>query len=230
MKLSVIIPVWNEEKTIAEVIKKVREVDIPKEIIVIDDGSTDKTPKIIEKEKNKRGDEVKVYYSPVNFGKGAGVRIGYKFAKGDIAIIQDADLELDPNEYHRLIEPILARETKVVYGSRFLTKNRNIKLVTRLGNKLITMLFNLLFNSKLTDVSTGYKVMRTDVAKSLGLKTVGFDIDPEISVKLRKKGIKILEVPVRYNPREMKGAGKKVNYLKDGVKNVLFLLKNRVVS
>jgi len=115
MKLSVIIPVYNEESTVSEVIKKVRDVDIDKEIIVIDDGSTDRTAQEIEKAKKKKGDKLRVFYNPVNFGKGAGIRIGYKFAQGDIVIIQDADLELNPDEYHQLLKPILDDKTKVVY-------------------------------------------------------------------------------------------------------------------
>lgn len=226
LKLSVIIPVYNEESTVGEVIQKVRSVDIPKEIIVVDDGSTDKTAQAIEKEKKKKGDKIRAYYSPVNFGKGAGIRIGYKFAMGDIIIIQDADLELNPNEYSQLIKPILEGKSKVVYGSRFKRSNKNIRLITRIGNKFVTSLFNLLYGAKLTDIATGYKVLKREVVKSLNLRAVGFDIEPEMTAKIYKKGIKIIEVPVKYNPRV--GEGKKINYFRDTVKYILTIFKYRI--
>ncbi|MBM3935007.1 MAG: glycosyltransferase family 2 protein [SAR202 cluster bacterium] len=228
LKLSVIIPVYNEETTISEVIDKVKRVDlgdIDKEIIVADDGSTDQTSTIVKK-KFETLEVTKVYTSLINLGKGAAVRFGLDYATGDLIIIQDADLELDPNEYTRLLKPILDGETDVVYGSRFLgKKNRNIPFISRQANRFLTTLGNVLFGGKLTDMETAYKVFRRDVIKSVRLRTVGFDIEAEITAKLLKKGYKIKEVPISYNPRTAE-QGKKISWI-DGVETIYTLLKCR---
>ena len=225
MKLSVIIPVYNEESTIAEVIRRVSNVTIEgvdKEIIVADDGSTDSTSSIIA---NTRRDEsiIKVHTSLINLGKGAAVRYGLEYATGDVIIIQDADLELNPEEYAKLLEPILKETADVVYGSRFMQKNPNIPIITRLANRFLTLLGNVIFSGGLTDMETAYKVFRRSVAKQIKLRSVGFEFDAEITAKILLAGNKIHEVPITYNPRS-KIEGKKLSW-KDGVKTIYILLK-----
>ena len=221
--LSVIIPVYNEKTTITEVIEKVWAVDLPveKEIIVVDDGSTDGTVEILQSSSVKLKH---TYLTPINIGKGAAVRIGLTLAKGEIILIQDADLELDPNEYRQLIEPILEGRTSVVYGSRFLGENR-VAPLRRLANYILTFLTNLLFRTKLTDMETAYKVFTSEVAKSLSLEANRFEIEPEITAQIARQGYKIAEVPISYNPRT-KSEGKKIKWV-DGIKALMTLFKNR---
>ena len=224
MKLSVVIPVYNEASTIEEVLNKVAAVQlngIEKEIIVADDGSTDGSLELVQRSQWSQADLVKVYAAPVNFGKGAAVRAGFSFATGDIVLIQDADLELNPQEYNRLLAPILAGECKVVYGSRFKATNSNISKRTIVANKFLTSLTNLLFGGHLTDMETAYKVFKADVLKSIKLKRVGFDFEPEITAKLLKAGYKIKEVPISYNPRTTV-EGKKIGW-KDGIEAIYTL-------
>ena len=225
MKLSVIIPVYNEESTIAEVIRRVANVvieGVDKEIIVADDGSTDQTSSIIA---NTQRDEsiIKVHTSLINLGKGAAVRFGLEYATGDVIIIQDADLELNPEEYIKLLEPILNGESDVVYGSRFMKRNRNIPTITRFANRFLTLLGNMMFSGGLTDMETAYKVFRSSVANQISLRSVGFEFDAEITAKILLAGNKIREVPITYNPRS-KIEGKKLSW-KDGVKTIYILLK-----
>ena len=225
MKLSVIIPVYNEESTIAEVIRRVSNVvieGVDKEIIVADDGSTDQTSSIIA---NTQRDEsiIKVHTSLINLGKGAAVRFGLEYATGDVIIIQDADLELNPEEYIKLLEPILNGESDVVYGSRFMKRNRNIPTITRFANRFLTLLGNMMFSGGLTDMETAYKVFKSSVAKQISLRSVGFEFDAEITAKILLAGNKIREVPITYNPRS-KIEGKKLSW-KDGVKTIYILFK-----
>ena len=225
MKLSVIIPVYNEESTIAEVIRRVSNVvieGVDKEIIVADDGSTDQTSSIIA---NTQRDEsiIKVHTSLINLGKGAAVRFGLEYATGDVIIIQDADLELNPEEYIKLLEPILNGESDVVYGSRFMKRNPNIPTITRFANRFLTLLGNMMFSGGLTDMETAYKVFRSSVAKQISLRSVGFEFDAEITAKILLAGNKIREVPITYNPRS-KIEGKKLSW-KDGVKTIYILFK-----
>jgi glycosyltransferase involved in cell wall biosynthesis len=227
-KLSIIIPVYNEFSTIKEVIDRVSEIDldlIEKEIIVSDDGSTDGSAEIIKRQWLAHNDVIKVHTSPINLGKGAAIRLGFKYATGDIIIIQDADLELDPREYVNLLQPILNRQVDVVYGSRFKSKNKGISLKTRLANRLLTGLTNLLYRGHLTDMETAYKVFRAEAIKNLHLRCVGFDIEPEITAKLLRAGHSIYEVPVTYNPRTIE-EGKKISW-RDGIEAVYTLLKCR---
>ena len=228
MKLSVIIPVYNEEATIGEVIDRVQAVDlgdIEKEIIVSDDGSTDQSGQIITgKERDSRA--IKVHTSQINFGKGSAIRFGLEYATGDVVIIQDADLELDPNEYNDLLQPILDGYADVVYGSRFKHRVRNVPLRTRLANRFLTLLTNFLYRSHLTDMETAYKVFRRDVLAGLSLRSVGFDFEPEITAKLLRAGRKIHEVPISYNPRTQQ-EGKKISWI-DGIEAIYTLLKYRV--
>lgn len=226
LRLSIIIPVHNEASTIEAVLKKVTAVelaDIEKEIIIIDDGSTDDSLLRVERMRLAVTDVVKVYASPVNFGKGAAVRCGFRFATGDIILIQDADLELDPQEYSYLLAPILAGEAQIVYGSRFLNGNNGrIPHKTRLANRFLTLLTNVLFNGRLTDMETAYKVFRVELLENLQLKRVGFDFEPEITAKFLRQKRSIVEVPVSYNPRSSY-EGKRIGW-KDGVEAIWTLL------
>ncbi len=229
-RLSVVIPVYNEETTIGAVLTKVKDVKLnglTKEIVVVDDGSTDKTQQILKRHRNLGKGIVKSHVSIINLGKGAAVRFGLKYATGDIIIIQDADLELDPNEYMQLLEPIMDGKTKVVYGSRFLKSNPTISTKTRFANWLLTSLTNMLFGSSLTDMETAYKVFTKDVIQKVAptLRCVEFDFEPEITATLLRKGYSILEVPISYQPRT-RDAGKKISW-KDGIEAMYTLLKCR---
>ena len=231
MRLSVIIPVYNEEQTIDEVIARVSAVELPgveKEFVIANDGSTDATRGIIDRRRWPSGVPVHVYHSPINLGKGAAVRIGLAFATGDVLLVQDADLELDPTEFGRLLEPIAADKADVVYGSRFLGENRRIPGRTRAANRFLTALTNILFGSKLTDMETAYKVMKREALEGIRLRTVGFDIEPELTAKLLLAGRRIVEVPISYSPRTTE-QGKKMRWV-DGVDAVYTLLKCRFTS
>ena len=228
MRLSVIIPVYNEEQTIDEVIVRVSGVELPgveKEFVIANDGSTDGTQRIIDAHAWPAGAAVHVYHSPINLGKGAAVRIGLAFATGDVLLVQDADLELDPKEYGRLLEPLAHDRADVVYGSRFLGENRRIPGRTRMANRFLTALTNLLFGSHLTDMETAYKVMRREALAGIRLRTVGFDIEPELTARLLLAGRRIVEVPISYKPRT-KDEGKKMRWI-DGVDAIYTLLKCR---
>ena len=224
--LSVIIPVYNEGSTIAEVIEKVSNVTlaIEKEIIVVDDGSTDGTIDALELKRDK---VTHVYLTPVNIGKGAAVRIGLTMATGDIILIQDADLELDPNEFCDLIRPILDETTSVVYGSRFLKSNK-VPRIRWLANYFLTGTTNLLYGTKLTDMETAYKVFTSEAAGKLKLESNRFEIEPEITAQFALLGYKIIEVPITYRPRTSL-EGKKIKW-KDGVKAFWVLLKYRFLK
>jgi glycosyltransferase involved in cell wall biosynthesis len=168
---------------------------------------------------------VHIYHSPINLGKGAAVRIGLARATGDILLVQDADLELNPSEYSRLLEPIVAGRADVVYGSRFLRASAGVPRRTRLANRFLTMLTNILFGSRLSDMETAYKVMRREALDGIRLRAVGFDIEPEVTARLLLAGRTIVEVPVAYNPRRV-NEGKKMRWI-DGVDAVYMLLKCR---
>jgi len=226
-KLSVIIPVYNEESTVREVIERVKALALPKEIIVVDDGSTDGTQGILREE--GEDDIVRVYTSPTNFGKGAAIRIGLSFATGNVVLIQDADLELCPEEYPRLLEPILSGRTNVVYGSRFLHASRGIPWRTRVANRWLARWCNLLYRSRLTDVSTAYKVFRTEAIQRVTLRSVGFEFCAEVTALLLRGRERIEEVPVGYHPRT-RAQGKKLNYLTDGARAAWCLLRLRFAS
>ncbi len=224
MKLSVIIPVYNEETTIGEVIDKVREVELPvtREIIVVDDGSTDQTAEILAQ---RQQDVTFVHFSRINFGKGAAIRIGLTYVTGDVVIIQDADLELDPNEYKLLLAPIMAGEANVIYGSRFLKPNPDISRRTIWANRFLTWLTNALYGSSLTDMETAYKAFRAEVVNSINLQCHRFEFEPEVTAKLLRAGYTINEVPISYNPRTTE-EGKKIGW-RDGVTAISTLLKYR---
>tara|TARA_Y100000310_G_scaffold36378_1_gene34270 strand:+ start:2429 stop:3124 length:696 start_codon:yes stop_codon:yes gene_type:complete len=231
MILSIIIPAYNEKSTILSLLKKVEAADIgklKKEIIIIDDFSTDGTKDLLVKIKNH-----KVFFHEKNKGKGSAIRTGLKHITGDIIIIQDADLEYNPDEYSRLLKPILEGKTKVVYGSRFmkkplLGKERWGIPSHYIGNKLLSITTSILYLRWISDMETCYKVFTKDVLNSLTLKAKRFDFEPEITAKILKKGYKIIEVPISYNCRNF-NEGKKISW-RDGVKAILYLVKYRFVD
>ncbi len=229
MKLSVIIPVYNEEMTIGELIDRVERVDLgatEMEIIVANDGSTDTSALIIESRRQSRPELIRAYSMPINLGKGAAIRLGLYHATGDVILIQDADLELDPNEYSHLLQPILDGKTDVVYGSRFLNaRKRGIPLRTRLANSFLTGLTNLLFGTRLSDMETAYKVFRREALRGVRLRCVHFDFEPEITGVLAKRGQRIVEVPISYNPRRA-DEGKKISWV-DGIEAIYTLMRVR---
>ncbi len=224
MLASIIIPVYNEASTVAELIEKVRAVDIKKEIIVVDDGSTDGSYEVA---KALEGDDLKVILHEKNMGKGMALRTGIKHATGDIIIPQDADLELDPNDYHALIKPIVDGRTKVVYGSRILGQGRsqNQSFIYYLGGRFLTVVTNLIYNIKITDEATCYKVFDAKLIKNIKLECEGFEFCPEVTAKLAKLKETIIEVPIKYFPRTT-NEGKKVQF-KDAIIAVKTLLKYR---
>jgi glycosyltransferase involved in cell wall biosynthesis len=223
--LSVIIPVYNEARTVGEVVDRVAALPIAKEIIVVDDGSTDDSLQVLA----DRGDQIRVVHeSRVNQGKGTAIRIGLTYARGDVVIIQDADLELRPEEYERLLEP-LRTGADVVYGSRFMGKgNQNIPHRTVLANRLLTGLTNLLYGSHLTDMETAYKVVRRRVLTRVKLRARRFEFEPELTARLLRLGVRIVEVPVSYTPRTA-DEGKKINW-RDGLQHALLLIKLRLLG
>ncbi|MFW6283289.1 MAG: glycosyltransferase family 2 protein [Minisyncoccales bacterium] len=221
--LSVIIPAYNEEKTIEETLKKVKEANPQeKEIIVVDDFSTDNTPEILRKF-NK---SLKIVRHERNKGKGEAIKTGLEYCSGKITLIQDADTEYDPSEYEKLISPILEGEAKIVYGSRFLGNKKHSKTKFYYANKSLSFLTSLVYRRKITDMETCYKAIETDLFKALKPESKGFDIEPEITSKLLKKGYNIQEIPISYFPRTRE-EGKKIK-AKDGIIAVYTLVKYRL--
>ena len=224
LTISVLIPTYNEEKTIKKVINEVTKVTrkYKSEIIVINDGSTDSTSKII-----KKVPDIKVINNVKNLGKGYSIRKGIKKAKGDVLIIQDADLEYNPQDISKLLKPFQDNSVKVVYGSRVLKNNPISHWTFNLGGRLITFITNLLFNSKITDEPTGYKLFRKSILKDINLNCRGFEFCPEVTAKIAKKGIKIYEVPISYNPRPV--TEKKIKWY-DGIAAIFYLIKYRFID
>lgn len=224
LKLSVIIPCYNEVTTVATVIERVRAVELAYEIIVVDDGSTDGTREVLAG--IDPGDDLKIVLHDHNQGKGAAVRTGFKTATGDVLLIQDADLEYDPREYPVLLRPIEEGISKVVYGSRFLGGPRKAMFFwNMIANRTLTLVTNILYNAILSDMETCYKVFRAEIVRDIPLRSKRFDFEPEITAKVLKRGHRIYEVPISYNGREW-DEGKKITW-KDGVIAMLTLFRYR---
>jgi glycosyltransferase involved in cell wall biosynthesis len=218
-------PVHNEVHTIREALRQVLAVDLEKEIIIVDDHSSDGTREILSQIVD---DKVKVVYHAQNMGKGSAIRTALQYVTGDIIIIQDGDLEYDPADYYKLIEPIVEGQASVVYGSRFLGEITDMHFFNYIANKILALTASLLFFTWITDEGTCYKVFKADVLKSLGLKCTGFDFCPEVTAKVRKRGYKIVEVPISYRGRST-DEGKKIRW-QDGLKAFLTLIKYRLVD
>jgi glycosyltransferase involved in cell wall biosynthesis len=245
LKLSVIIPVYNEAATLREILRRVRavrvvvpvgfEVDgnngqrvvVDKEIVVVDDGSQDGSRQILQEEADC-GD-LRVFYHARNQGKGAAVRAGLLQATGDFIVIQDADLEYDPREYRLLLQPILEERANVVYGSRFRGgPTKTMFFAHMLGNRFLTLVTNILYDTILSDMETGYKCFRAEVIRGIPLRARGFEFEPEVTAKVLKRGHRIYEVAISYTGREFE-EGKKITW-RDGVKALWTLIKYRFVD
>lgn len=228
MELSVIIPVYNEIDTIEEILKRVEQVNLAEELIIVDDGSTDGSREILKKIAH---DDPKIHLilHEKNQGKGSAVQTGIHASSSDLLLIQDADLEYDPRDYASLLKPIEEGIADVVYGSRFLGAPRRTTMFWHMiANKLLTLMTNILFNSILSDMETGYKLFRREIIVDIPLKSKRFDFEPEITAKLLKRKVRIFEVPITFNPREY-SEGKKIG-LKDAFEAVWTLLKYRFVD
>ncbi|MBN1826145.1 MAG: glycosyltransferase family 2 protein [Candidatus Eisenbacteria bacterium] len=219
--LSVIVPVFNEERTLREIIRRIQEVDLEKEIVLVDDCSTDGTREIL---KELEGGNVRVLLHEKNQGKGAAIRTAIPHITGDIAVIQDADLEYNPGEYPRLVRPIVDGRADVVYGSRFKGEEVRVHLYWHyLGNKTLTTISNMFTNLNLTDMETCYKVFKSDILKSLPLKANRFGIEPEITAKIARRKYRVYEIPISYDGRDY-AEGKKIGW-KDGVAAFYYIVR-----
>jgi glycosyltransferase involved in cell wall biosynthesis len=236
VKLSVLIPVYNEERTLEEVVRRVRSIDLPKEIILVDDGSKDRSRELLTQlqQQSERApdplNEIRVFLQPNNQGKGAAIKVALDHAHGDIIIIQDADLEYDPHDYPALLEPIERGLADVVYGTRFAGggAHRVLYFWHSLGNRMLTLVSNMLTNLNLSDMEVGYKMFRTEVLRSIKLESKRFGFEPEVTLKLAKKGYRFYEVPISYHGRTYQ-EGKKITW-KDGVSALYYMLRFRLMN
>jgi glycosyltransferase involved in cell wall biosynthesis len=224
--LSVVMPVYNERETVEEIIRRVLAVPVRMELIVVDDGSKDGTREILAELQRELG--FSLVLQERNQGKGAALRRGFQEVKGDLVVIQDADLEYSPEEYPELIELICQGRADVVYGSRFLGRHRVFMFSHYLGNRVLTLLTNILYNTMLTDMETCYKVMRSEIVKGMNLQSNGFGIEPEMTAKIFKARHRVYEVPITYDGRGYE-QGKKITW-RDGVVALWVLLKYRVTD
>jgi glycosyltransferase involved in cell wall biosynthesis len=234
VKLSVLIPVYNEERTLEEVVRRVRSIDLPKEIILVDDGSKDRSRELLTQlqQQSERApdplNEIRVFLQPNNQGKGAAIKVALDHAHGDVIIIQDADLEYDPHDYAALLEPIERGLADVVYGTRFAGggAHRVLFFWHSLGNRMLTLVSNMLTNLNLSDMEVGYKMFRAEVLRSIKLESKRFGFEPEVTLKLAKKGYRFYEVPISYHGRTYQ-EGKKITW-KDGVSALYYMLRFRL--
>ena len=222
MKLSIIMPVYNEKETILEIFARVKALDLNKEIIIVDDFSTDGTRELLKGLPKEEG--IKVICHDRNRGKGAAIRTALEHVTGEAVVIQDADLEVNPREIPRVLKPIEEGKAQVVYGSRFSSDN-SFSLITLFSNRFLTGLTNILYNIHISDMETCYKCIRTDLMKKIGLKARGFDFEPEVTAKIAKRKIRIHEVPITYRMRSI-SEGKKIGW-RDGLQAVYYLIKYR---
>lgn len=225
MKLSVIMPVYNEKNNILKILDKVKAVKLDKEIVIVDDFSSDGTRDILKSIKQRR---IKIFYHHKNYGKGMAIRTALKHITGDIVIIQDGDLEYDPQEYVKLVKPITNGETKVVYGSRLIFGNKSYTNLHYIATVILNSIVRILYTQKITDVPTCYKVFDAKLIKSIPLKCTRFAFDFEITAKVCKRGHKIKEIPISYYPRSIK-EGKKIKW-QDGVEAAWTLIKYRLME
>lgn len=228
MHLSIVIPCYNEKDTIEQIVARVKAAPFDKEIIIVDDFSTDGTRDIL---KRLTPDEtpVRVFFHPHNRGKGAALRTGFKYCRGDIVIVQDADLEYDPTDFPTLIRPIDDGRAQVVYGSRFLGTHRAFAFANYVGNKVLNLVTNILYNTILTDMETGYKAFRREIIQGIKIECERFNFEPEITAKVLRRGYRIYEVPISYAGRDAL-EGKKLNIWKDGPEALWALIKYRFVG
>ncbi len=223
MKLSVVVPVYNEEKTIEAILDRIEQTCFEKEIIVVDDFSTDRTRDIL---RNRYDGKHKLLYHEHNMGKGAALKTGFAHVTGDIVIIQDADLEYDPTDYERLVEPIMRKEADVVFGSRFLGGPHRVLFFWHfIGNKLLTLFSNMLNNVNLSDMETCYKAFRADILKDMDFHSKRFGFEPEFTAKVARRQLRIYEVPISYHGRTYE-EGKKITW-KDGIAALYYIIKYR---
>lgn len=223
-KLTVIVPVYNERNSVAESVRRARDVDLPidREIILIDDGSTDGSSEILDRLADST---VRVFHQPSNQGKGTAIRRGFEEASGDLIVVHDADLEYDPRDWRSMLRPLLEGQSRVVYGSRFTGERRNMLFWHWIGNRLLSVITNVLYNTTISDMETCYKMMDAELVRSLRLSARRFDIEPEITAKILRTGERIWEVPITYAGREI-DEGKKISW-RDGIPALWMLLKVR---